>query len=176
MYENRCKGNPYVAYYVGILLQGGTLSPQGKIRMKVTEKLNYNENMFFKLFLLFTVIPVAELAILIKVGSVIGTFNTIAIVIMTAVVGAYMVKMEGLGIIYRIQQNMEEGIFPAEELISGVMILVAGALLLTPGFLTDVIGFLLVVPASRNIIKRVIKQYLKKRMDVEGFEDTTFRQ
>jgi UPF0716 protein FxsA len=120
--------------------------------------------MFFKLFLLFTLIPVIELALLIKVGSYIGTFNTIAIVILTAVVGAYMVKMEGLGVMYRIQQNMHEGIFPAEELINGMMILLAGALLLTPGFFTDAIGFLMVFPLSRNYIKRIARRYIEKKM------------
>ncbi|GBE06254.1 MAG TPA: FxsA family protein [Nitrospirae bacterium] len=126
--------------------------------------------MFFKLFLLFVIIPVIELSLLIKVGSIIGTLNTIVIIMLTAVIGAYMVRMEGLGILYRIQQNMHEGIFPAEELINGLMILIAGALLLTPGFLTDITGFLIVFPASRNIIKKIAKRYIRKSissMDVQ---------
>jgi UPF0716 protein FxsA len=123
--------------------------------------------MFFKLFILFTLIPVIELALLIKIGSIIGLFNTIAIVIMTALIGAYMVKMEGIGVMYRIQQNMQEGIFPAEELINGMMILVAGALLLTPGFFTDVIGFLMVFPVSRNYIKKIAKSYMKRKMSTD---------
>jgi UPF0716 protein FxsA len=120
--------------------------------------------MLFKLFLLFALIPVVELALLIKIGSIIGTFNTVTIVILTAIIGAYMVKMEGLGVMYRIQQNMQEGIFPAEELINGMMILLAGALLLTPGFFTDAIGFLMVFPPSRNYIKRIARRYIEKRM------------
>ncbi len=120
--------------------------------------------MFFKLFLIFAVIPVIELALLIKIGSVIGTLNTIIIVILTAIVGAYMVKLEGMGVMYRIQENMQQGIFPAEELINGMMILMAGALLLTPGFFTDVIGFLMVFPVSRGIIKRIARRYIKKRI------------
>ncbi|UCF87048.1 MAG: FxsA family protein, partial [Nitrospiraceae bacterium] len=63
-----------------------------------------------------------------------------------------------------IQQNMQEGIFPAEELINGMMILVAGALLLTPGFFTDVVGFLMVFPVSRNYIKKVARSYIKRKM------------
>ncbi len=120
--------------------------------------------MFFRLFLLFTIIPVIELALLIKVGSIIGAFNTITIVILTAVAGAYMVKLEGLGIMYRIQQDMQAGVFPAEELINGMMILIAGALLLTPGFFTDFIGFLMVFPVSRNFIKRIARRYIEKKM------------
>ena len=120
--------------------------------------------MLFKLFLIFAVIPVIELALLIKIGSIIGTFNTIAIVILTAIIGAYMVKLEGLGVMYRIQKNMQEGIFPGEELINGMMILIAGALLLTPGFFTDIIGFLMVFPFSRNHIKKIARHYIEKKM------------
>jgi UPF0716 protein FxsA len=123
--------------------------------------------MFFKLFILFTLVPVIELALLIKIGSIIGLFNTITIVIMTALIGAYMVKMEGIGVMYRIQQNMQEGIFPAEELINGMFILVAGALLLTPGFFTDVIGFLMVFPVSRNFLKKIAKSYMKRKMSTD---------
>ncbi|MCK5427734.1 MAG: FxsA family protein [Thermodesulfovibrionia bacterium] len=120
--------------------------------------------MFFRLFLIFAVIPVIELALLIKIGSVIGTLNTITIVILTALIGAYMVKLEGLGVMYRIQKNMQEGIFPGEELINGVMILIAGALLLTPGFFTDIIGFLMVFPFSRNHINKIVRRYIEKKM------------
>jgi len=120
--------------------------------------------MFFKLFLIFAVVPVIELALLIRVGSIIGTLNTVLIVILTAIVGAYMVKLEGLGVMYRIHENMQAGIFPAEELINGVMILMAGALLLTPGFFTDVIGFLMVFPLSRNFIKKIARRYIEKRI------------
>jgi UPF0716 protein FxsA len=120
--------------------------------------------MFFRLFLLFTIIPVIELTLLIKIGSFIGALNTVAIVIFTAVVGAYLVKLEGLGVMYRIQKNMQEGIFPGDELINGMMILVAGALLLTPGFVTDVIGFLMVIPFSRNYIKLISRRYIEKKM------------
>ncbi len=120
--------------------------------------------MFFKLFLIFAIIPIVELYLLIKIGSFIGTFNTITIVILTAVIGAYMVKLEGLGVMYRIQKNMQEGIFPGEELINGMMLLIAGALLLTPGFFTDIIGFLMVFPGSRDFIKRIARRYIEKKI------------
>lgn len=120
--------------------------------------------MFFRLFLLFSIIPVVELALLIKVGTIIGTLNTIALVAGTALLGSYLVRMEGLGVITRFQQNMMEGVFPAEEILDGAMLLVAGALLVTPGILTDVVGFLLVFPLSREWIKKVLRVYIKKRM------------
>lgn len=126
--------------------------------------------MFFKLFLLFTIIPVIELAILIKVGSYIGSLNTMAIVILTAVIGAYMVKSEGIGVMSRLQRDMQNGIFPAEEIISGMMILVAGALLLTPGFFTDILGFLMVFPVSREFIKKNVKRYIKKKANSNEIE------
>ena len=120
--------------------------------------------MFFKLFLIFAVIPLIELGILIKIGTHIGTLNTISLVILTAAIGAYMVRREGIGVLSRIQQNMQDGQFPAEELINGAMVLVAGALLLTPGVFTDLIGFLMVIPVSRNVIKKLIKQYIEKKI------------
>lgn len=120
--------------------------------------------MILRLFLIFAVVPVIELALLIKVGSVIGTLNTVMIVILTAAIGAYMVRLEGLSVLYRIQKNLMDGIFPAEELIDGVMILVAGVLLLTPGFFTDVMGFLMVFPVSRGFIKRIVRRYMEGRI------------
>jgi UPF0716 protein FxsA len=126
--------------------------------------------MFFKLFLIFAVVPVIELALLINIGSLIGILNTVIIVILTATVGAYMVRVEGIGVMYRIQRNMQEGIFPGDELINGMMILMAGALLLTPGFFTDVLGFLMVFPVSREFIKKIAKRYIKKKMSSDEIE------
>ena len=126
--------------------------------------------MFFKLFLIFALVPVIELAILIQVGSFIGGLNTVTIVILTALAGAYMVRLEGLGVMFRIQKNMQEGIFPGDEMINGAMILMAGALLLTPGFFTDVIGFLLVFPVSRKFIKKAVTPYIRKKMDSDKFD------
>ena len=126
--------------------------------------------MFFKLFLIFAVVPVIELALLINIGSLIGVLNTVIIVVLTATIGAYMVRMEGIGVMYRIQRNMQEGIFPGEELINGMMILIAGAMLLTPGFFTDVLGFLMVFPVSREFIKKIARRYIKKKMSSDEIE------
>ncbi len=121
--------------------------------------------MFFKLFLLFTIVPIIELTLLVKIGMEIGIYYTVLLVLGTAFIGAYMAKMEGLGVIVRFQRNMLEGIFPAEEMIDGAMLLVAGALLITPGILTDVVGFLLVIPSTRAVIKVWLKRYMKGRFD-----------
>jgi UPF0716 protein FxsA len=121
--------------------------------------------MIFKLFLLFSVVPVMELSIIIYLGSFIGTMNTVIIVLSTAIVGAYMVRLEGLGVFLRIQKELAKGTFPADELINGAMILVAGALLLTPGFITDIFGFLMVIPGSRKVIRKLLNSYIRKHMD-----------
>ena len=118
----------------------------------------------FYLFLIFVLVPVIELTLLIKVGSMIGILNTITIILLTAMIGAYMVRLEGLSVLSRLQQNMQDGVFPAEEMIDGAMILVAGALLLTPGFFTDVVGFLMVFPGSRKLIKKIARRYIEKRV------------
>ncbi len=125
----------------------------------------------YALFIIFTVVPIIELALLIKVGGLIGTWNTVFLVMATAVAGAYMVRMEGLSVFYRLQDNLARGVFPADELLDGGMILVAGALLLTPGFFTDVLGFVLVFPLSRSLVRKRVKAYLRRRVQFRHFGD-----
>ena len=121
--------------------------------------------MFFKLFILFTVIPFIELALLIKIGTISGTLNTIILILVTGVIGALMVRAAGIQCLFRIQNNMQSGVFPADELFNGVLILISGALLITPGLITDVVGFLLLFPPSREIIKTSLKRYIKSKLD-----------
>ena len=117
--------------------------------------------MLGKLFLLFTIVPLMELVILIKLGGQIGAINTILLVIGTAVAGAALARFEGLKTLQQIQLNLAQGIVPAEELIDGMMIFAGGVLLLTPGLLTDAFALLLLFPASRLVIKR----WLRRRFD-----------
>ena len=109
------------------------------------------------LILLFTVVPIIELTLLIKIGQHIGAGNTIAIVIFTGITGAYLAKMQGLRILRRIQGDVNQGIMPADKLFDGVLILCSGILLLTPGLLTDIMGFLGLIPLTRNLFKRWLK-------------------
>lgn len=120
--------------------------------------------MFFKLFLIFVIIPLIELGVFIKIGTVIGVLYTFALIFFTAIVGAYMVRMEGLSVFYRFQENLTKGTFPQEEIFDGALILLAGALLITPGVLTDITGFLLVFPLSRGVVKKIIRRYIKKKI------------
>lgn len=100
--------------------------------------------------LLFIAVPLIELALLIKVGEIIGVFATVALVIATAVIGVSLLKRQGLAALNKAQQTVDAGEFPVESVVDGVCLLVAGAFLLTPGLLTDTAGFLLLVPGFRR--------------------------
>ncbi len=102
------------------------------------------------LFLLFLVVPLFEIYLLIKAGSVIGALPTVALVVFTAVLGAFLLRLQGLSTMERMRANMMQGKLPAMEIMEGAALLVAGGLLLTPGFFTDAIGFLLLIPPLRR--------------------------
>jgi UPF0716 protein FxsA len=102
------------------------------------------------LFLLFIVVPFVEIYLLIEIGSVIGAPWTILLVVLTAALGAWLVRLQGLAALGRLQASISQGGLPATEILEGVMLLVAGALLLTPGFFTDAIGFLVLTPPLRR--------------------------
>lgn len=105
-------------------------------------------------FLLFVAVPLAELAILIKVGEIIGILPTVLLVILTAVIGVSLLKRQGIAALSGAQQSLEAGKFPVESVVDAACLLVAGAFLLTPGLLTDTIGFLLLIPALRHGLAR----------------------
>jgi UPF0716 protein FxsA len=117
--------------------------------------------MLLKLFLAFTLVPMLELYLLIKIGSVMGALNTLALVIFTGFVGAYLARMQGMQTMLRVRSQLQQGTMPAEELIDAVIIFVAGVVLLTPGLITDIAGLLLLFPTSRFYFKR----WLRRRFD-----------
>ncbi len=106
------------------------------------------------LFLLFLAIPVAEIAIFIQVDSLIGLWPTLGGIVLTAVIGAALVRAQGLAALGRAQAQIEKNAVPVNEVFTAACLLIAGAMLLTPGFLTDTIGFLLLIPALRNRVGR----------------------
>jgi UPF0716 protein FxsA len=116
---------------------------------------------FFVLLLLFFTIPLVEIYVLLEVGGAIGVLPTIAMVVLTAVIGAGLIRAQGLTTLGRVQQQLERGELPAVGIIEAALLLVAGALLLTPGFVTDTIGFLILVPPLR---RRAIESFLARRM------------
>ena len=101
--------------------------------------------------------PIAEISVFILVGSQIGLFPTLGLILVTAIIGSVLLRVQGFGIVRRISEEARSGRVPGRELIHGVMIVVAGVLLLTPGFISDTIGFLLFVPAVRDFGWRLVK-------------------
>lgn len=121
--------------------------------------------MLGRLILLFTLVPLVELFLLIKIGTVIGALPTVLIVVGTGVLGAYLARQQGFQVWGRIQREMELGMFPAEDMLDGLLIFGAGVVLLTPGVITDVLGILILVPVTRHYIREWIKRRLQRMMD-----------
>ena len=113
-------------------------------------------------FLLFLLAPLAEVYLLIEIGGQIGALQTIALVVLTAVLGAMLVRAQGFSTYLRVQRQLARGESPAQMMLEGLALFVAGALLLTPGFLTDALGFaLLTPPLRRRIIAEVLARALR---------------
>jgi UPF0716 protein FxsA len=126
------------------------------------------------LFALFILLPLAELYLLIEVGSGIGGFSTIALCLLTAAIGGMLVRLQGLQTLAQAKQMMDAGQPPAEQMIHGIMIASSGIMLFLPGFITDVIGFILLIPFVRNLIGHwlvgsvIIKQQGNKEVVIEA--------
>ena len=122
----------------------------------------------FKLFLiLFITIPLVEIAILIKIGSIIGAGYTIALVIGTAFLGVSLLRIQGISTLAKVHANISRWQLPATELIEGLILLISGALLLTPGFFTDTIGFLMLVPTLRQrLAETFFVNFMKNRINI----------
>ncbi len=129
--------------------------------------------MFLKLFLLFTIIPFIEIAILIKIGSFLGFWTTILLIIVTGIVGAYLSRMQGYKIIKELQETLQAGKVPTQKIFEGVMILIASILLITPGVLTDVFGLLLLTSVFRLYIISVAKSHFVNKGFTVVKQDTT---
>ncbi len=110
--------------------------------------------MFLKLLILFIVIPIIEIAILVKIGSLLGFWPTMLIVIATGISRATLARIQGFLVLTRIRTELQMGRMPAEELIDGFLILIGGILLLTSGLLTDLMGFLMLIQSSRKLFKK----------------------
>ena len=118
--------------------------------------------MLWKLFLAFTIIPVSEIYILIAIGGQIGILPSIALVILTGIVGASLARSQGLKTLGRIRDSFQQGVVPGEELLNALLIAIAGIVLLTPGFLTDAVGLFLLIPTTQALCR----EWLKRRMEL----------
>ncbi|MCG6950125.1 MAG: FxsA family protein [Acidobacteria bacterium] len=121
--------------------------------------------MFLRLLLLFTVVPLIELFLLVKLGTIIGIGPTVLIVICTGVLGAWLARSQGLGVLRRITEDLNQGRMPTGSLVDGLLILIAGAVLLTPGLITDALGFFLLLPPGRALVRKAITTRLSRRSE-----------
>ena len=120
--------------------------------------------MFYIFISIFIILPVVEIATFIQFGGILGTFNTILLIFLTAIIGVYLVRLQGISTLLNIQKDIISGNAPIENIVGGFVILLSGLLLLVPGFVTDAVGFLGLLPFTRKIfanllIKRFMGQY-----------------
>ena len=118
------------------------------------------------LFVAFLLVPLIEIGLFIQIGGIIGLWPTLGIVVLTAVIGTYLVRSQGIAALNNLRGSFSRLEDPSEPLAHGAMILIAGALLLTPGFFTDAVGFALLAPPVRSALIR----YLRKHIKVQRFE------
>ena len=121
-------------------------------------------------FLLFIGLPVLEVLLMIKVSGKIGALNTVIVILLTAIIGVYFAKMQGIKTIRTGVVNLYQNKNLANDIISGASIAIAALLLITPGFLTDSLGFLLLIPFSRKIIINLLIPKKQKQTNQEGKE------
>jgi UPF0716 protein FxsA len=120
------------------------------------------------LALLFLVIPIVELYVIIQVAHAIGVFDTLGLLVLDSIVGGWLMKREGMGVLRRLQAKLSTGDLPSTELVDGFLILFGGALMLAPGFLTDLLGMALLLPPIRAVARRVLARRFKSTVITRG--------
>lgn len=128
-----------------------------------------------KLLLLFIAVPLVEMVVLIKVGQQIGALSTIALVILTAMIGISLLKRQGLAMLNRANWKINQGQIPAKEMAEGIVLAIGGALLLTPGFVTDAIGFACLLPLSRHFLLNAVLKNINVSPIYTNNTDQTFK-
>ncbi|GMQ45207.1 FxsA family protein [Vibrio sp. 10N] len=132
--------------------------------------------MFPILLLLFIFVPIIEIGLFIQVGGFLGLWPTIGLVLLTAVVGASLVRSQGLQTLMSVQSKLQQGEMPAQQIVEGVMLAVSGVLLLTPGFMTDAMGMLVLLPAPRAAIAKYLMSKVVVKSMSGGFHQGGFHQ
>jgi UPF0716 protein FxsA len=120
------------------------------------------------LVILFIVVPIVELYVIIQVGELIGLWPTLALLLADALLGSLLLRYQGRGAWRRFNHALAERRFPGREVADGLMIAIGGTLLLTPGFVTDIFGFLLLIPPTRALARRLLRGYVTRRFVVVG--------
>lgn len=124
--------------------------------------------MFRFLVIAFIIVPIIEIYLIVQVGAALGGWETLGLLVLDSIVGAWLVRREGFSILARVQAALGRGELPTDELIDGLLVLLAGALMLTPGFLTDGLGFVLLLPPTRAVVRTVLKTRFAGRVTVGG--------
>jgi UPF0716 protein FxsA len=118
---------------------------------------------FLVLALVFLVVPIAELYVIVQVSGAIGIPETILLLIGMSLLGAWLARLAGVGVLYRLQRTVRQGRVPSVEIVDGALVLLAGALLITPGFLSDILAILLLLPPPRALVRGVVLRRLRAR-------------
>lgn len=124
--------------------------------------------MIARLFLVFTLLPLAELALLVYVGSEVGVWWTILAVVAVGLAGAVLARVQGVAAVRAVFAALEAGRLPADEMLAAAVVLAGAVLLVTPGFLTDVLALIALVPPSRAVVVRWLRRYLRRRLQVRA--------
>ena len=117
---------------------------------------------------LFIAVPILELYVIIQIGSLIGVWPTIALLLADALLGSLLLRHQGRGAWRRFNQALAERRFPGREVADGLLIAIGGTLLLTPGFVTDVFGLLFLIPPTRAVVRRLMRGYVTRRFVIVG--------
>ena len=126
----------------------------------------YAGGVFVVLLLALLCVPLLELYVIIQVAGGVGTGQTIVLLLLVSVAGAWMVRRSGLGVLNQIRNRLDLGQLPAAELVDGLLILLAGALMLTPGFITDAAGLLLLFLPTRVLVRSLLIRHFAKKITV----------
>ena len=127
-----------------------------------------------KLFLLFTVLPILDLWLLLRIGRMVGFWPAVALVIATGLLGAWLARLEGFRVLQSWRESLAAGRLPEEGVLSGVLVLAGAALLVTPGVITDAIGLALLFPPSRRFIAAALRRSIRQRIEVGRVRVFTF--
>ena len=121
-----------------------------------------------RFIVLFVTVPIVELSLLLVIGRRIGVALTIGVVMITGIIGAVLVKRQGMLVLSKIKNQFDEGRLPTDSLLEGLLILMGGIFLITPGIMTDAVGFLLIIPQSRVVILDYVKKFLRYKLREKG--------
>lgn len=127
--------------------------------------------MFLLLTVLFLVVPLLELWVIVAAAQTFGVGETIVVLVLISVLGAYVVKWAGLGVLMRMQKTVRQGAVPTREVVDGFLVLLAGALLLVPGFVSDILALGLLFPPTRSVARRLVLRRYRGRLTAYGLQD-----